>query len=41
MMNGSRATFSELPAEEARRMVDLSTLQFTTTAELEPLTTLV
>ena len=40
-MNGSRATFPELSAEEARRMVDLSTLQFTTTAELEPLTTLV
>lgn len=40
-MNGSHATLPELPAEEARRMVDLSVLQFTTTAELEPLTTLV
>ena len=40
-MNGSRATFPELSAEEARWIVDLSALQFTTTAELEPLTTLV
>jgi AAA domain len=40
-MNGTRATFPELSAEESRRMVDLSTLQFTTTAELEPLITLV
>jgi hypothetical protein len=27
MMNGSRATFPELSAEEARRKVDLSALQ--------------
>jgi hypothetical protein len=41
MMNGPQATFPELSAEEARRRVDLSTLQFTTTAEFEPLTTLI
>jgi Lon-like LonC helical domain len=40
-MHGSRVTFPALSAEEACRMVDLSTLPFTTTAELEPLTTLV
>ena len=40
-MNASRALTPELSPEDARRAVDLSTLLFTTTAELEPLTTLV
>jgi ATP-dependent Lon protease len=41
MMNGSLSVVPALRAEEARRLVDLSALQFTTTAELAPLTTLV
>jgi ATP-dependent Lon protease len=40
-MSRSNAPLPELPAQEARKAVDLSTLAFTTTADLEPLTTLV
>jgi hypothetical protein len=40
-MHGSRSTCPELSVEEARWIVDLSALQFTTTAELEPFTALV
>jgi lon-related putative ATP-dependent protease len=40
-MNVARALPAELPAEDARRAVDLSALPFTTTAELAPLTSLV
>ena len=40
-MNASRALPAALSPEDARRAVDLRSLSFTSTAELEPLTTLV
>jgi predicted ATP-dependent protease len=41
MMNGRGEALPELSADDARRAIDLSSLPFTTTADLEPLTTLV
>jgi lon-related putative ATP-dependent protease len=40
-MNGPSLAPSELSAQEARKAADLSTLAFTTTADLKPLTTLI
>ncbi|HEY7490159.1 MAG TPA: Lon-like protease helical domain-containing protein, partial [Candidatus Tectomicrobia bacterium] len=41
MMKGQREALPELSADDARRAIDLSSLPFTTTADLQPLTTLV